>query len=400
VAKSSASTEPGGAAVDPPVPAPSDEPFRFYDNREKYLLFVTTTSEKAEVAARIGRELSHLTPKPPALRLFDAGTGNGEVLSQVLRHMHREFPTIPVLAAGKEISMEDMRLTLSRLPDRLAEHPHTVVVLTNMFYAEAPWLHPTSPANQAKLQWWDVPLAGDSAHAFSEQIGDLDSILTEGWQTTSSPKTGNPIYATPSVLVLYREDQKFALDSIIPKRTNAPQPADFDLVLAAQPYRSRTSAEAKVRNVLGPLATALSVGGRLVVVQSAGHDPAMEIVRRIWPDEDPFATPRNLLLQELDATLNAGANGKGKPYAFEGTGDHDALFTYHLHAMPSEVSSRISTSTALAAWNAAVYVAQIEDERIAAQLHSGEYLKPTAEILRKNGGLWFQDESFVVVRRS
>ena len=381
------------------IPTPSDEPFRFYDNREKYLLFVTTTSEKSEVAARIGRELSSLAPKPPALRLFDAGTGNGEVLSQVLRQMHREFPTIPVLAVGKEISIEDMRLTLSRLPDRLAEHPQTVVVLTNMFYAEAPWLYPKSAENQANLQWWDVPLAGDSAHAFSEQIGNLDSILAGGWQTTTSPKTGNPIYAAPSVLVLYRADEKFALDAVIPKRTDAPQPADFDIVLAAQPYRSRTSADVKVRSVLGPLARSLAVGGRLVVVQSAGHDPAMEIVRRIWPAEDPFATPRNLLLQELDAVLNDGAGPHDKPFAFDGTSDHDALFTYHLHAMPSEVSSRISTSTAMAAWNAAVYVAQIEDERIAAQLHSGEYLKPTAEILRKNGGLWFQDESFVVVRR-
>lgn len=373
-----------------------DEPFRFYDNREKYLLFVTTTSEKAEVAARIGRELSALRPQPPALRLFDAGTGNGEVLSQVLRHMHREFPTVPILAVGKEISMEDVRLTLSRLPDRLAEHPQTVVVLTNMFYAEAPWLHPRAEANAARLRWWDVPLDGSSAHAFSEQVAGLDQILNEGWQTTTSPTSGNPVYATPSVLVLYRSDQAFALDSVIPTPTGGAQRADYDLVLAAQPYRSRTSAENKVKTVLAPLARALAVGGRLVVVQSTGHDPGMEIVRRIWPDEDPFVTPRNLLLRELDAQLNADG---ARPFAFEGTGDGEALFSYHLHAMPSEVSSRISTSTAMAAWNAAVYVAQIEDERVAELLRTGAYLKPTADILRRNGGLWFQDESFVVVRR-
>ena len=377
--------------------APDDEPFRFYDNREKYLLFVTTTSEKAEVAARIGRELAALRPQPPALRVFDAGTGNGEVLSQVLRHMHREFPTVPLLAVGKEISMEDVRLTLSRLPDRLAEHPQTVVVLTNMFYAEAPWLHPNSPAAEADLKWWDVPLAGSSAHAFSEQVGALDHILTEGWQTTTSAKTGNPVYATPSVLVLYRADQAFALDNVIPTPTGGRQRADYDLVLAAQPYRSRTSAPAKVKTVLAPLARALSSRGRLVVVQSTGHDPGMEIVRRIWPDEDPFATPRNLLLKELDAQLNGDG---GRAFTFEGTSDNEALFSYHLHAMPSEVSSRISTSTAMAAWNAAVYVAQIEDERVAELLRTGDYLRPTADILRKHGGLWFQDESFVVVRRA
>ncbi len=74
------------AVTTPTTPTPSDaptnEPFRFYDNREKYLLFVTTTSEKAEVATRIGASSTQLKPTPPALRVFDAGTGNGVVLSQ------------------------------------------------------------------------------------------------------------------------------------------------------------------------------------------------------------------------------------------------------------------------------------------------------------------------------
>ncbi len=92
------------------------EPFRFFDNREKYLLFVMTTSEKAEVAARIGRELGHIVPKPPALRVFDAGTGNGMVLSQVLRDLHRRLPTVPFFVVGKEVSMEDTRLTWRPCP--------------------------------------------------------------------------------------------------------------------------------------------------------------------------------------------------------------------------------------------------------------------------------------------
>ena len=75
-----------------------------------------------------------------------------------------------------------------------------------------------------------------------------------------------------------------------------------------------------------------------------------------------------------------------------------ALFTYHLHAMPSEVTNRLSTSTALAAWNAAVYVAQIEDERVTEVMQRGDYLQATKDVVLKHGGLWFQDESFVVVR--
>ena len=62
-------TEPASAAV-ADVTTADAEPFRFFDNREKYLLFVTTTSEKAVVASRIGNELDHLKPPPPALRVF------------------------------------------------------------------------------------------------------------------------------------------------------------------------------------------------------------------------------------------------------------------------------------------------------------------------------------------
>lgn len=59
--------------------------FRFFDNRQKYLLFVSTCSEKTEVASRISLELGNLQPAPPALRIFDAGVGDGTVLSRVMR---------------------------------------------------------------------------------------------------------------------------------------------------------------------------------------------------------------------------------------------------------------------------------------------------------------------------
>jgi hypothetical protein len=319
------------------------------------------------------------------------------VLSQVLRDLHRRMPTVPFFVVGKEVSMEDTRLTLATLSDRLAEHPQSVIVLTNMFYAEAPALFPRNPDFHSAVKWIDVPLRGNSAHEFFLQIHELDDVLTQNWQTASSPKTGNPVYVTPSVMVLYREDHAFALNDLIPRPTGGPQPFEYDLVLAAQPYRSRTSAETKVKNVLAPLAKALAPGGRLIVVQSTGHDPGMEIIRKIWPTEDPFATPRNKLIQELDAQLNSAGSAR---YGFEGTNDASSLFTYHLHAMPNEVSSRISTSTTMAAWNAAVYVAQIEDERIADSLLDGRYLEATADVVLKHGGLWFQDESFVVVRHA
>src|SRR5690606_8765256 len=136
---------------------------------------------------------------------------------------------------------------LATLPGRLAEHPETIFVLTNMFYAEAPGLFPRAQANQANLQWWDVPLDGTTGHEFHSQITDLEHVLEAGWQTKVSEASGNLVYRTPSVIVLYRKDRAFALHDLLPRNTGAPQSFGYDLVLAAQPYRSRTPAETKVR---------------------------------------------------------------------------------------------------------------------------------------------------------
>ncbi len=170
-----------------------DHPFRFFDNREKYLLFVTTTSEKQAIAARVGRELEFLRPQPPALRLFDAGMGDGTVMMRVLRHMHQQFPTVPFLVVGKEISLEDVRMSLEKLPDRFHEHPQMVAVVTNMYYFEATGLMPKSPEAAANLNWHEVALEGTSAHEFDEQIQALQPILADGWKTRPSAAS------TPSI---------------------------------------------------------------------------------------------------------------------------------------------------------------------------------------------------------
>ena len=111
-----AAAAPGGVA--PPrglvVPPEKRDPrgnFRFFENRQKYLLFVHTCSEKRVIAQRIALELSAIHPRPPALRVFDAGVGDGTVLARVMRAMHVRFPHMPFYIAGKELSLEDVRLT-------------------------------------------------------------------------------------------------------------------------------------------------------------------------------------------------------------------------------------------------------------------------------------------------
>jgi len=372
--------------------ATSDRPFRFYDNRQKYLTFVNTCNEKWKVAERAARELAHVRPSPPALRVFDAGMGDGTVLSHVMRAMHQRFPTLPFYVVGKEISLEDIRLSLEKLPDRFVEHPASVIVFTNLYYVEAPWLMPRDVNKAAALNWHEVQLEGGSAYEYGQQLRSLDKFLVDAWQATASPKTGNPLYARPSVLIVYRKDHKFLLDSVIPRPGQAG--ANYDLVIASQPWRARMSASFKVKNVLAPLTRGLGPGGRLLAVQSWGRDAGIEIIQEIWPDEDPFKVDRHELLKTLKDELGREA----RDFNFNAYSDAKAIFRYRMHTLPDEIADSIGTSTLFAAWNAAIYVAQIEDNRLDEVLDSRKYLEATARVLQKHNGLWFNGESFVVSR--
>ena len=368
--------------------------FRFFDNRQKYLLFVSTCSEKEVISKRIGMELGHIKPNPPAIRIFDAGMGDGTVLAGVMREMHHRYPTMPFYVSGKEISLEDVRICLSKMSDRLFEHPASVLVFTNLFYSEAPWLKPKSMASSNSMVWKEVALQGGSSHEFAEQLNELRGFLDENWQAGHSPKTGNPIYERPTVLIIYREDHKFLLSDVIPKQDV--KKADYDLVLASQPYRLRVSSEVKSRNVLLPLVRSLGRGGRLIGIHSSGDDPGHQILKEIWPNDNPFVSDRHSLLKAVKNELGSDA----RHYNIKANSDNRSIFKYTMHSLPSELEASIGTSTLFAAWNAATYVGQIDEQRLEAAMKSVDYLSITQKALKKYGGLWFNDESYTISRKN
>ena len=188
--------------------------------------------------------------------------------------------------------------------------------------------------------------------------------------------------------MIYRNDHKFLLDQIVPKPGGTV--ADYDLVIASQPYRARASLEFKAKRVLAPLARALGPGGRMIAIHSYGHDPGMEIIHKVWPNDNPFTHSRHDLLKEVKHELGAA----GRDLNFNAYSDQRSLFRYEMHTLPSEISSSIGTSTLLAAWNAAIYVAQIEDDRLSDVNSDRRYIEATRDVLQKHGGLWFYDEIF------
>jgi hypothetical protein len=243
--------------------------------------------------------------------------------------------------------------------------------------------------------WREVALEGDTTHAYHEQIRGLHGQLAEDWAVRTSPATGNPVYVRPAVLVLYRRDREFLVRPLIPTPDRPPE--GYDLVIASQVYRARTPLERKVATVVAPLARALAPGGTLIGVHGYGDDPGLEIVRGVWPEEDPFRDGRLAVLTEARAQLTAAGDDD---LAVDDRPDADALLRYVLHAMPSTRTEHIGTSSVLAAWSAATYVAQIDERRLAEAVASGAYLDATQAVLRRYGAVWFNDEVYAIRRRS
>tara|TARA_B100000686_G_C16642807_1_gene891109 strand:+ start:50 stop:1159 length:1110 start_codon:yes stop_codon:yes gene_type:complete len=364
--------------------------FRFFDSRQKYLLFVTTTNEKQIIADHLHKHIKTLKPKKPALKIFDAGLGDGSLLISTLRSCHKEFPTIPFVVFAKEISMEDVRIGIEKLPNIFMEHPNTIFVVTNLHYSEAATLESKNEIKQKKINWETVKLKGDTSYEFFTQLNKLDNLLQKNWQVERHPTSGNPTYKTPSALIIYRDDQSFPLNHLIPIKNKTKE--NFDLILASQPYRSRIKARKKNEYVIKPMIDALSKNGKLVVVHASGKDPAYELIKKIWPNENPFPTLGKKIYSDLKSMLSSNELQKLKFNPIKN-------IKYSLRALPEEISNGISTSIIFSAWNASTYVTQMNDDEVLKIEKKFKHIKPTQKIIKKYGGLWFNDELIVIEKK-
>ena len=272
------------------APTAADDPqrnFRFFDNRQKYLLFVNTCSEKWVVASRVALELANIHPRPPAVRLFDAGVGDGTVLTRVMRAMHDRFPHMPFYVVGKEISLEDVRLTLQKMSDRFFEHPATVLVLTNLAYADAPWLAVKSLSAASSMVWHEVPLTGNTAHTFEQQITDLVPFLAENWKAGVSPRPAiRSTSARSCSCSTARTTSSCSIRSSRAGRHGRQLRSRHRVAALSGARLARLQGQARDRAARARARP----GGRLIAIHSHGNDPGMEIIQKVWPGDNPFTT--------------------------------------------------------------------------------------------------------------
>ena len=365
------------------------EEVRFFDNRQRYLLFVTTTNEKAVIAEKLSHIINELKPIKPALKIFDAGVGDGAVLMNVLRIAHQKFPTVPFYVSCKDVSMEDARITIEKLADRFVEHPNMVFTISNLHYSEAGYLKSNNQSKQQNMNWSSIALDGDSSFGFYEQLRQLGPLLKENWRVEEN-KQGNTTYENPSVICIYRKDHEFTLDQIIPSKNESIN--EFDLVIVSQAYRSRASVEKKVNNVIKPMVNLLAPNGKMVAFHSYGNDPGLNAINQLWPDENPFPNKGHDIIQYMKNNFDSEFNSK---IHFR----EPEIFEYKLRSQPNEINSGIATSLVFSAWNACTYVAQISDQMVKEKEADQSYIKCIEDIIRDHDGLWFYDEMLVADRK-
>ena len=151
----------------------------------------------------------------------------------------------------------------------------------------------------------------------------------------------------------------------------------------------------RINHILGPATAALAPEGRMTVVQAHGHDPAHDIVRRVWPDQSMPFISRHDIIRELRSRLG----NQQSQFSISGLTDAKSLFRFDMHTLPVFEDREIGALSLSSAWNNAVYFAEVKEELAQQVVAQGtRYLDVTRGVLREHGGLWFVNETFSVKR--
>lgn len=366
--------------------------FAFHEQRQRFHVFANTTNESWVLADRLAADLCQISPGPEGIRIFYAPMDNGIALTRTLRAVHARFPDTPVLVVLKGRGLEDLRNTMGRLVDRISEHPLSVFVLTNLYVREALVLEKLSDDNQHPVSRRDLRLEGTKSHGYQLQVAETYEGLSREWLIHQGI-LGQPVYARPSIVTVYRKDRRERLVNLIPRPGKAE--IAFDYCLLNHAYLQSHTMHFRIEHILKPTALALAPGGQMTVVQAHGSDPAHEIVRKVWPDQPlPFISRHDVM-----QALRRGLAASKREFSFSGLTDANSLFRFDMHTLPILDDMEIGALSLSSAWNNAIYFAEVKEDLAQAAAREGKrYLDVTREVLRRHGGLWFANETFRVTR--
>ena len=270
---------------------------RFFDDRLKYLSFIQNTEEKKAISEKIFAHVAGLSENKSYLRILDAGTGDGTIFSNIIKSFHKHHPYTSLLITGKEISYEDLKNTLEKMPDRFVEHPNLLITMNNVKFSELGLIESSKKIKDKKVKEFNLVLKSNNSFDFNSQMTNrlLSNFIKKNWGIEIDNKNKTS-YSNPCIIRVFREDNKKQLEKFL---KNNYKNNNYDLIVASQAYRAAASVEVKVKNVIAPLMRLLNKSGKLLVTHTCGGDFIQKVLKLAFKEKEAFPNTAKDIIEYL-----------------------------------------------------------------------------------------------------
>ena len=361
---------------------------RFFDDRLKYLSFIQNTGEKKAISKEIYSYIANLSQNKSYLRLLDAGTGDGTINSNIIKSFHRYHPYTSLLMTGKEISYEDLKNTLEKMPDRFVEHPNLLITMTNVKFSELGLVESAKKIKNKKIREFNLILKSDNSFDFNQQISGnrISNFIKKNWGIEIDNK-GRTSYSNPCIIRIYREDNKRQLNQFL---NNDYENNNYDLIIASQAYRAAASVKLKVNNVIGPLMSLLNKSGRLLITHSLGGENVQKILKVGFKDIEAFPNEAKDIIE----FLKNSSFGEDSIYSFS----KPKNYNFQFKKAPDQTVTELFGHNTDAKWANILYVGQIPEKDIQRLEKNIKLYNKVKKMIDKTGVIQFKNEIFVITK--
>jgi hypothetical protein len=327
---------------------------RFFDDRLKYLSFIQNTGEKKAISEKFFSHVASLSENKSYLRVLDAGTGDGTIFSNVIKSFHKYHPYTSLLITGKEISYEDLKNTLEKMPDRFVEHPNLLITMTNVKFSELGLIESSNKIKDKKVKEYNLVLKSNNSFDFNSQMTSslLNNFIKKNWgiEIDNNNKTS---YSNPCIIRVYREDHRKQLEKFL---NNDYKNNNYDLIIASQAYRAAASVKVKVNNVIGPLMRLLNKSGKLLVTHTCGGDSIQKVLKLAFKEKEAFPNTAKDIIEYL----KSNPIGENNIYNFS----KPINYFFEFKGAPDQTVTELFGHNIDAKWANILYVGQIPERDI------------------------------------
>ena len=361
---------------------------RFFDDRLKYLSFIQNTGEKKAISEKIYSHIAGMSQNKSYLRVLDAGTGDGTICSNIIKSFHRYHPYTSLLLTGKEVSYEDLKNTLEKMPDRFVEHPNLLVTMSNVKFSELGLVESSNKIQDKKVKKFNLVLKSDNSFDFNSQISGnlLGNFIKKNWGIEIDNK-GRTSYSNPCIIRIYREDNERHLKQFI---GNDYKNDKYDLIVASQAYRAASSVKMKVNNVIGPLMRLLNKSGKLLVTHSCGGESVQKILKLAFKDKEAFPNTAKDIIEYL----KANPFGENNIYKFL----NPISYYFKFKKSPDQTVTELFGHNVDAKWANIIYVGQIPEKDILIVESNSRLFNKVKKTINSSSQIQFKNEIFSIVK--